>query len=118
MYALLLYKGHSKERTLDSSYRTISTCPLVAKGLDILVRDLCIEKWNIQQAATQYQGQGSTHELASLLITELIQHSKFASRKPIFLLPPTLKVPSTLHIGPIWEGMWVLGEVASVTFSH
>ena len=86
MYALLLYKGHSKERTLDFSYRTISTCPLVAMGLDILVRDHSIEKWNIQQAATQYQGEGSTHELASLLITELIHHSKFASRKSIFLL--------------------------------
>lgn len=40
VFALLLHKGHSKERTLDSSYRTISTCPLVAKGLDMYVRDL------------------------------------------------------------------------------
>ena len=83
---MLSYKGHSKERTLDSSYRTISTCPLVAKGLDILVRDHSIDKWISQQAATQYQGEGSTHELTSLLITELIQHFKFASRKSIFLL--------------------------------
>ena len=50
VYALLLYKGHSKERTLDSSYRTISTCVLVAKGLDILVREHSIDKWNSQQA--------------------------------------------------------------------
>ena len=43
VYALMLYKGHKKDRTLDSSYRTISTCPLLAKGLDIYVRDLSID---------------------------------------------------------------------------
>ena len=77
VYALFLHKGHNKDRTLDSSYRTISTCPLIAKGLDIYVRDLYIEKWNQLQANTQYQGEGSSHELASLLITEAIQHSKY-----------------------------------------
>ena len=86
VYALLLYKGHKKDRTLDTSYRTISTCPLIAKGLDIYVRDLSIDKWNEKQAVTQYQGEGSSHELASLLVTEAIQHSKFKSKKPVFLL--------------------------------
>ena len=84
--ALLLYKGHKKDRTLDSSYRTISTCPLIAKGLDIYVRELAIEKWNGMQAATQYQGEGSNHELAAILVTEAIQHSKFVTKRPIFLL--------------------------------
>ena len=37
VYALFLHKGHNKEKTLDSSYRTISTCPLIAKGLDIYI---------------------------------------------------------------------------------
>ena len=86
MYALFLHKGHNKDRTLDSSYRTISTCPLISKGLDIYVRDLYIEKWNQLQADTQYQGEGSSHELASLLITKAIQHSKYVSSKPIFML--------------------------------
>ena len=86
VYALLLYKGHSKDKSLDSSYRTISTCPLLAKGLDMYIRDLEIEKWNQVQAETQYQGEGSSHELASLLITEAVQHSKFVTKKPIFLL--------------------------------
>ena len=86
VYALLLYKGHNKDRTLDSSYRTISTCPLLAKSLDMYVRGLCIERWNGKQAETQYQGEGSSHELASLLITEAIQFSKFNNKKPIFLL--------------------------------
>ena len=86
VYALLLYKGHSKDRTLASSYRTISTCPLVAKGLDMYVRELFIANWNSEQASTQYQGEGSSHELASLLITEAVQFSKFNARKPIFTL--------------------------------
>ena len=86
VYALLLYKGHKKDRTLDTSYRTISTCPLLAKGLDVYVRDLSLEKWNNQQAETQYQGEGSSHELASLMVTEAIQHSKFTTKLPTFLL--------------------------------
>ena len=85
-FALLLYKGHKKDRTLDSSYRTISTCPLLAKGLDMYIRELFINKWNKKQADTQYQGEGSSHELASLLITEAIQHSRFNSKLPIYLL--------------------------------
>ena len=35
--AIQLHKGHNKDKTIDTSYRTISTCPLFAKGLDILV---------------------------------------------------------------------------------
>ena len=50
------------------------------------VRDIFISKWNKVQALTQYQGEGSNHELASLAITEAIQHSKFSSKQPIFLL--------------------------------
>ena len=86
VYALMLYKGHKKDRTLDSSYRTISTCPLLAKGLDIYVRDLSIDSWNSNQADTQYQGAGSSHELASLLVTEAILTSKYISKQPIFIL--------------------------------
>ena len=68
--------GHSKDKTLARSYRTISTCPLVAKGLDIFLRDLNLDKWNSHQAPTQYLGDGSSHELAALLLTETIQYSK------------------------------------------
>ena len=38
------------------------------------------------QADTQYQGEGSSHDLASLLVTEAIQHSRYHSHQPIFLL--------------------------------
>ena len=68
-YDCVLYKGHRKERTSDRSYRTISTCPLLAKGLDIYVRDLCLVAWNDQQAPTQFQGEGMSHALASVLLT-------------------------------------------------
>ena len=30
VYANILHKGHGKDKTVDSSYRTISTCPLIA----------------------------------------------------------------------------------------
>ena len=86
VFALLLFKGHGKSKTDHQSYRTISTCPLLAKALDTYIRDLNIEKWNGIQADTQYQGAGSSHELASLLITETIQYSLYSSKKPIFLL--------------------------------
>ena len=86
VYALLLHKGHNKDRTVDTSYRTISTCPLIAKALDMVIRDLSIEYWDNNQAATQYQGTGSSHELASLLVTEAIQISKYCIKEPLFLL--------------------------------
>ena len=75
-YALLLHKGHQKSRTSDRSYRTISTCPFLSKALDMYLHDLYIEDWNTLQAPTQYQGTGSSHELAALMVTEVIQHSK------------------------------------------
>ena len=41
-YAVVLFKGHQRDRTSSRSYRTISTCPLVAKALDVYIRDLNI----------------------------------------------------------------------------
>ena len=59
---------------------------LAHKGLDIYIRDLHKEKWNRQQADTQYQGEGSVHELAALLVTEVIQHSVNTLREPAYML--------------------------------
>ena len=84
--ALLLHKGHGKLKTSDRSCRTISTCPVLAKALDMYVYDLFIDLWNADQADTQYKGQASSHELASFMITEAVQHSLFSSKKPVFLL--------------------------------
>ena len=41
-HAQVLYKGHQKDNTFASSYRTISSCPFVAKGLDTYIRDLSL----------------------------------------------------------------------------
>ena len=46
VYALLLHKGHSKLKTSDRSYRKISTCPFLAKGLDMYIKELHLSKWN------------------------------------------------------------------------
>ena len=84
--ALLLHKGHGKLKTSDRSYRTISTCPVLAKALDMYIHDLYIDLWNNDQAETQYQGQGTSHELASLMVTEATQISLFCLRKPLYSL--------------------------------
>ena len=86
IYACILYKGHMKDKSSDRSYRTISTCPLVAKGLDIYVRELSLDDWNAAQAPTQFQGEGMSHELAALLLTETIQHSVNVTKLPVFAI--------------------------------
>ena len=70
IYACILYKGQGKDRESSRSYRTISTCPLVAKAIDCYIRELCLDSWDHEQASTQYQGSGMSHELACLLLTE------------------------------------------------
>ena len=42
-YACILFKGHGKDKTSDHSYRTISSCLVFAKALDLLRRDQYIE---------------------------------------------------------------------------
>ena len=86
VWACILYKGHGKDRCSDRSYRTISTCPLLAKALDTYIGQLCESGWAEVQAPTQFQGSGSCHELAALLLTECIQHSIHFVKKPVFVL--------------------------------
>ena len=86
VYACILFKGHNKDKCSDRSYRTISSCPVVAKGLDLYIRDLNIDSWNLDQADTQFQGEGSSHELAAVLLTETIQYSLFTLKQPVYVL--------------------------------
>ena len=86
VWAMVLFKGHGKDRESDRSYRTISTCPFLSKAMDKYVGSLCESGWAAAQAETQFQGSGSSHELAAVLLTETIQHSLFVSKKPIFVL--------------------------------
>ena len=86
VWAMILHKGHGKDRESDRSYRTISTCPLISKALDRYVGRLFESGWAAAQAETQFQGTGSSHELAALLLTETIQNSIFVQKQPIFVL--------------------------------
>ena len=86
VWAMVLHKGHGKDKGLDRSYRTISTCPVIAKALDRHIGDLFSSGWAAAQADTQFQGSDSSHELAALLVTETVQHSLFVQKEPIFLL--------------------------------
>ena len=86
VWAIILYKGHSKDKESDRSYRFISTCPLLAKALDFYIGDLCKSGWAAAQAETQFQGAGSCHELAALLLTETILFSLFFLMLPIFCI--------------------------------
>ena len=95
-HGLILFKGHNKEKTSDRSYRTISSCPFLAKAIDLYLRDLYHNLWDICQAPTQYQGTGSCHELASLLITETIQYSLHVKNKPVYFL--TLDAQSAFDV--------------------
>ena len=84
-HAVVLHKGHGKDKNLDSSYRIISSCPFLAKCVDIYLGELSKEDWKSCQATTQYQGEGMSHELAALLLTCTVQDS-LLSGKPLFLL--------------------------------
>ena len=86
VWAMILFKGHGKDRESDRSYRTISTCPLISKALDKYVGGLFESGWTAAQAETQFQGTGSSHELAALLLTETVQYSLFVAKKPIYIL--------------------------------
>ena len=86
VWACILHKGHGKDKEVDRSYRTISTCPLLAKALDTYIGQLYGAGWEEAQASTQFQGPGSSHELASLLLTETVQYSLYNAKLPIFVL--------------------------------
>ena len=86
VWACILFKGHGKNKESDRSYRTISTCPLVAKALDSYIGSLYSAGWADAQADTQFQGSGSSHELAALLLSESLNFSLYSLKKPMFLL--------------------------------
>ena len=85
-YACVLFKGHNKDKFSSQSYRTISTCPVIAKGLDTYLRMKNINSWNNDQSPAQFQGEGSSHELASVLLTECVQFSRFRVKSPLYVL--------------------------------
>ena len=59
---------------------------LVAKGLDIYIQKIHERNWDSDQSSTQFQGAGSSHELAAILLTECISYSKHTLKQPTFVL--------------------------------
>ena len=86
VWACVLYKGHRKDRSLDRSYRTISTCPFLSKAIDSYISILYSSKWNKFTSETQFQTKSSSHELAALTLTEAIIHSTKSLSKPVYVL--------------------------------
>ena len=85
VWACILFKGHGKDKKSDRSYRTISTCPLLAKALDTYIGKIYGSGWQEVQAQTQFQGPGSCHDLAALLLTEAVQYSLHTARLPVYV---------------------------------
>ena len=45
-----------------------------------------MSKWNFDQSSLQFQGEGSSHELAAVLLTECIKYSQNVLKKPLYVL--------------------------------
>ena len=85
-HACILFKGHQKDKTLASSYRTISTCPMISKACDTYIRNLSVDDWFEARAEVQFLGPGMSHEMGALLLSEVIHYSITTSNKPVYAL--------------------------------
>ena len=54
--------------------------------MDSYIGQLYSDGWAHQQAKTQFQGAGSSHALAALLFTEVIQHSRYTTKQPLYCI--------------------------------
>ena len=79
-------KVTGKDKNSDRSYRTISSCPFLAKCADIYVGSLSAADWAAVTADTQFQCKGMSHEHAGLLLTEAINLTVTLTKLPVFAL--------------------------------
>ena len=82
-WAVMRHKGGSKPQHLTKSWRCISTCPLVAKAMDLYVFGLHKEECEAVATPTQFMRDGSSHELCALALPEAISHSTKNLKLPI-----------------------------------
>ena len=82
----MIHKGAGKSPELDCSWRSLSCCELVAKILDSYIVELYGARWLNVQAQNQFQGPGSSPELALVAVTEAISYSVNVKKSPLFLL--------------------------------
>ena len=85
-WAIMLHKGHGKPLSSSRSWRCISTCPLLAKALDLRVADMQRDNWSAAAPSTQFMARGSSHELASLLLTETTLYATRTLGIPLYVL--------------------------------
>jgi hypothetical protein len=85
-WAIMLHKGHGKAKNQVRSWRSIATCPLLAKALDKWVISHLKPSWSSVAAPTQFMAKGSSHDLASLLLSEAISHANQGLNLPLFVL--------------------------------
>ena len=85
-HACILYKGHKKDKSLASSYRTICSCPFIAKTCDTYIRNLSVNGWHAARDEVQFLGPGRSHEMRALLLSEVIHHSLNVNNKPLYAL--------------------------------
>ena len=85
-HACILFKGHKKDKSLASSYRTISSCPFIAKACDTYIRNLSVDDWHDARAEVQFLGPGMSHEMGALLLSEVIHHFLNVNNKPLYAL--------------------------------
>ena len=79
--SILLHKGHGKDPCSDRSYRTV-----LAQALDAYIGSLNIPLWDKSQIDLQFQAKNSSHDLASLQVTELIGYSNNVLNRPLYAL--------------------------------
>ena len=54
--------------------------------MDTYIGELYGSGWAAEQAETQFQGDGSCHLLAALLLSETIQHSLYTAKKLLYCI--------------------------------
>ena len=75
VWSYMLYKDRSRPCDLGNSWRTISSCPLVSKAMDMYVITFHKPQWYASCAPTQYMKPSSSHEVAAVFLTKVILHT-------------------------------------------
>ena len=75
--------------------------------------------WNLDQAETQFQGMGSSHELAAVLLTECLQFSHYSLKKPTYVLYLDAKSAfDVVRKEPLLRNLFFLNDGPDILLSH
>ena len=85
-WSIMIHKGHGRPINSTQSYRCIWTWLRLAKITYSWIAKLKSEECNGSKTPTQFMSKGSSHELATLLMTELSRYSVLTLKCPMFCL--------------------------------